>query len=74
MREKVNSFGTNDTMINYFSELGFNDVEFPHAYGENNIYVMLHRKFFPIQECETSTLKNEYEYLDKKDKEIKRYN
>ena len=37
-------------MLNYSSELGFNDVKFPYAYGENNIYFMLHRKYIPFQE------------------------
>ena len=32
---------------------------------------MLRQKFVPIQECESSTLKNEYEYLYKKDGELK---
>ena len=32
---------------------------------------MLHRRYFPFQEYETSTLKNEYEYLYKKVKELK---
>ena len=31
---------------------------------------MLHRKYVPTQEYETSTLKNEYEFLYKKDKEL----
>ena len=47
--EKVFSFETNDTMLNYSSELGFNDVKFPYAYDENNFYFMLHRRFIPIQ-------------------------
>ena len=54
-REKVIRFETDDTMLNYFSELCLNDVKFPYAYGENNIYFMLHRKHVPIQEYETST-------------------
>ena len=66
MGEKVISFETNDTILKYSSELGFNDVKFPYAYGENNIYFMLQRKYIPVQEYETSTLKNEYEYLNKK--------
>ena len=37
MAEKVINSGTNDTMLNCFSEFGFNDVKFPYAYGEQNI-------------------------------------
>ena len=43
----------------------------PYAHGEENIYFMLHQKFLPIQEYETSTEKDEYEYLYKKDAELK---
>ena len=32
---------------------------------------MSHRKYVPIQEYENSTVKNEYQYLYKKDDEIK---
>ena len=32
---------------------------------------MLHQKYIPLQECENSTLKNEYQYLYKKDEELK---
>ena len=32
---------------------------------------MLHQKYIPIQEYENSTVKNEYQYLFKKDEELK---
>ena len=48
---------------NYSSKLGYNDVGFPYAYGEENIYFMFHQKYIPTQEYETSTEKNEYQYL-----------
>ena len=67
MGEKVFTFQTNDTILNYSSQLGFNDIKVPYAYGEGNTYFMLHRKYIPIQEYKTSTLKNEYKYLYKKD-------
>ena len=38
--EKVINFETNDKIVKYNSEYGFNDVKFPHAYGEENIYFM----------------------------------
>ena len=71
MGEKVISFETNDTILNYSSELGFNDNKFPYAYGGENIYFMVHRKNIPIQECKTATLKNEYQYLFEKGDENK---
>ena len=64
--EKVISFETNDIRVKYSSELSFNDKNFPYAYGENKIYFMLHRKYIPVQEYKTSTLKNGYQFLYKK--------
>ena len=69
--EKVLTFETNDKIVRYSSEIGFNDVKFPYAYGNKNIYFMIHQKYIPIQENETSTVKNEYQYLYKKDDELK---
>ena len=69
--EKVICFETKNTMLNCSSQLDFNVIKFPYAYGENSIYHMLHQKYIPFQEYETSTLKNEYQYLCKKDKELK---
>ena len=63
------SFETNDEIVDYFSEHGFNDVKFTYAYGKENIYFMLHQKFISIQEYENSTAKNEYQYLYKKNDE-----
>ena len=64
--EKVISFETNDEIVKYSSEHGFNDVKFPFAHGKENIHFMLHQKYFPIQEYENSSVKNEYQYLFKK--------
>ena len=69
--EKLFSFETNDEIEKYFSEHGFNDVKFPFAYGKENLYFMLHQKYIPIQEYKNSTMKNEYQYLYKKDEELK---
>ena len=69
--EKLFSFETNEEIVEYSSERGFNDVNFPFARGKENIYFMLHQKFIPIQEHENSTMKNEYQYLYKKDEIIK---
>ena len=48
--EKVITFETNDAILNYSSELGFIDIKYPFAYGEENICFMLHQKYIPIQE------------------------
>ena len=50
VREKVISFETNDIIVQFSSEHNFHDIKFPYAYGEENIYFMLHRKYIPIQE------------------------
>ena len=65
------SFGTNDEIEEYFSEHGFNDVKFPFAHGKENIYFIVHQKYIPLQEYENSTVKNEYQYLYKKDEKLK---
>ena len=69
--EKLFSFETNDKIVDYFSECGFNDVKYTYAYGKENIYFMLHQNYFPIQEYENSTKKYEHKYLYKKDEELK---
>ena len=69
--EKLFSFETKDEILKFSSEHGFNDVKFPFAYSEGNIYFLLHQKYIPIQENENSTVKNEYQYLYKKDEELK---
>ena len=69
--KKLFSFETNDEIVKYSSEHGFNDVKFTFAYGKENIYFMLEQKYIPIQEYENSTMKNEYQFLYKKDEELK---
>ena len=71
MGEKLFSFETKDEKVKYSSEHGFNDFEFPFAHGKENIYFMLHQKLIPLQEYENSTVKNEYQYLYKKDGVLK---
>ena len=50
MGEKLFSFETNDEIVEYSSEHGYNDIKFPFAGGEENIYFMLHQKYIPLQE------------------------
>ena len=71
MGKKVITFQTNDTIVNHSSELGYNDIKYPFAYGQENIYFLLHQKYIPFQEYENSTLKNEYESLYERDEELK---
>ena len=69
--EKLFSFETNDEIVKYSSELGFNDVKYLFAHCKEIIYFMLDQKYFPLQDYENSTVKNEYDYLYKKDRELK---
>ena len=69
--DKVVSIETNDKIMKYSSKLGHNDSKYSFAYGEENIYFMLHQKSITIQEYETSTEKDEYQYLYKNDGEMK---
>ena len=69
--ENLFSFETNDEIDGYTVEHGFNDVKYPFAHGKENIYFMLHQKYIPRQEYENSTVRNEYQYLYKKDGELK---
>ena len=69
--ENLFSFETNDEIVDYFSEHGFNYVKYFFARGKENIYFMLYQNYIPIQEYENSTVKNEYQYLYKKDEELK---
>ena len=68
--ENVFSFETNEESKDFFSEHGYNDVKYSFVRGKENIYFMLHQKYIP-QEHENSTMKNEYQYLYKKDEELK---
>ena len=68
--EKLFSFETNDEIEDYFTEHGNNDIKYSYAYGKENIYFMAHQKYIPIQEYENSTMKNEYQFLYKKNEEI----
>ena len=40
--QKVITFETSDIIVKYSLDLGFNDFIFPYAYGEENIYFLLH--------------------------------
>ena len=61
--EKLFSFETNDEIVEYSSEHGFNALKFPFAHGKENICFMLHQKYIPLQEYENWKVKSEYGYL-----------
>ena len=42
-------FTTNSNIIKYGFEYGFNDIKFPFAYDQTNIYYMLDKKYEPIK-------------------------
>ena len=71
MGEKLFSFETDDEIVKYSSEHGYNDIKYLYAYGEENIYFMLYQKHNPIEGYKNSIMKNEYLYLYKKDEELK---
>ena len=60
-----------DEIVEYSSEYGFKNIKYPHDHGKENVYFMLHQKYTPLQEYENSTVKNEYDYLYKKDEGLK---
>ena len=47
--EKSFSLETGEEIVNYSSEHGFIDVNFPFGHGKENIYFMLHQKYIPLQ-------------------------
>ena len=69
--ESLFSFETDDEIVKYSSEQGYNDIKYQFARAKENIYFMLDQKYIPIQGDENSIVKNEYQYLYKKDDEIK---
>ena len=70
MGKNLFSFEINDELVEDSSEHGYNVIENPYAYGEENIYFMLHQNYILLQEYENSILKNQYQYLYKKNEEI----
>ena len=47
--DELFSFETNDEIADYFTEHGNNDVKYSFAYGKENIYLMSHQKYIPLQ-------------------------
>ena len=65
------SYETKDEYVDYILEYGNNDIKYPTVLGEENIYFILHRKYIPVQEYMNSSVENMYDYLYKKDMELK---
>ena len=57
MGEKLVTFGTGDIILTYSSKIGLNNVKYAFAYGCENIYYLLQRKFIPVEEYKNSTEK-----------------
>ena len=69
--DKVFSFETVDDIKEFFSETGNNDVKYPYALSKENIYYMIHQKYNTIEEFVNDEMEDEYQYLYKKDSELK---
>ena len=69
--EKVFSFETVDDIEEYFSETGNNDVKYPYALSKEIIYYMIHQKYITIEEFSNDEMEDEYQYLYKKDSDLK---
>lgn len=55
----------NDKILKYYSPVGNNDVPYPFAYGEKNVYFMLNNKYIPydnIKELENKKETDGYNY------------
>ena len=63
--DKLVGFETTDSIVEYSSNDGSNDVKYPYAHGIENIYFVLHRKYILFEEYKISTLKDGYNYLYK---------
>ena len=66
--ESIFTFKTTGNIVKYGLEYGRNDINYPFAYDQTNIYYMQHQKYEPIDQYKKSTYKNEYDYLYRNDK------
>ena len=69
--ENLVTFEANEKLVNYSSDLGSNNFKYSFAYSEENLHFKFHQNYTPLQDYETSRERNEYQYLFKKDDEIK---
>ena len=66
--ESIFTFKTTGNIVKYGLEYGHNDINYPFAYDQTNIYYMQHQKYEPIDQYKKSTYKNEYDYLYRNNK------
>ena len=71
MGEKIFNFRTIDDFEEYFSESGFNVVKYPLALSKEKVYYMLYQKYITNEVYEKTKMEDEYQYLYKKDSELK---
>ena len=69
--EKIITIKTIDDIDEYFSETGLNYVKYPFALSKENTYYMFYKKYNTTEEFDNSKMFDEYEYLFKKNKELK---
>ena len=50
---EIYQFDTNEEILDYVSPVGNNDVPYPIAFGEKNVYFMLDKRFIAKNELET---------------------
>jgi len=55
--DTIYEFDTNDTIVEYFSPVGNNDVPYPVAFSEKNVYFMGDREFIPLDKFPVLTKK-----------------
>ena len=46
-------------------------MKYPFALSNENIYYMIYQKYITIEEFDNSEMRDEYQYLHKKDSELK---
>ena len=68
--DKRSTFETVDDIDEYFSECKGNDIKYPFALSDENIYFMLYDKYINIKEFANSKMSDDYEYLYNKNKEL----
>ena len=69
--ETIPTFKTTDDIDEYFSECKRNDVKYPFALSKEILSNMLYQKYITVEEFENTKMADEYQYLYKKDSELK---
>ena len=64
--EDFTAFETNDKIVKYSPELGYNDVKFPFAYGEENIFLCFIENIFLFKKMKPQQKKTSINIYRKK--------